>query len=62
MLEAEYWALAVAMGLRTLDEAIFFAIGDITIRNDTVFVYSDGSTIIVNNGIPVPINETIIYV
>lgn len=59
MLEAEYWALAVAMGLRTLDEAIHASIGDISTRYNVVFIYSDGTAIIVKNGIPVPVDENI---
>ena len=62
MLEAEYWALAVAMGLRTLDEAIFFAIGDCLTNLGTAFIYSDGTACIVNNNIPVPIKESEIII
>ena len=58
MLEAEYWALAVAMGLRTLDEAIFFAIGDAKTNLGTVYIYSDGTGFIIDNDIPIPIKNT----
>ena len=57
MLESEYWALAVSMGLRTLDEAIHASIGDVSTRYNTIFIYSDGTAIIIENNIPVPINE-----
>lgn len=56
MLESEYWALAVAMGLRTLDEAIHASIGDISTRYNIIFIYSDGTAIIIENGIPVSID------
>lgn len=59
MLESEYWALAVSMGLRTLDEAIHTSIGDISTRYNTIFIYSDGTAIIVKNGIPVPVDKNI---
>lgn len=59
MLESEYWALAVAMGLHILDEAIHASIGDVSTRYNTIFIYSDGTAIIVKNGIPVPVDENI---
>lgn len=58
MLEAEYWALAVAIGLRTLNEAIFFAIGDVRTNLSIVYIYSDGTGCIINNDIPVPVKDT----
>ena len=58
MLESEYWALAVAMGLRTLDEAIFFAIGDAKTNLGIVYIYSDGTGFIIDNDIPVPVKDT----
>ena len=58
MLESEYWALAVSMGLRTLNEAIFFAIGDAKTNLGVVYIYSDGTGFIIDNNIPVPIKDT----
>lgn len=58
MLESEYWALAVSMGLRTLDEAIFFAIGDAKTNLGVVYIYSDGTGFIIDNNIPVPVKDT----
>ena len=58
MLESEYWALAVSMGLRTLDEAIFFAIGDAKTNLGVVYIYSDGTEFIIDNDIPVPVKDT----
>lgn len=57
MLESTYWALSVSMGLRSLQEAIYFAIGDCKTNLGTTFVCSDGSAYIIDNGIPVPIDE-----
>ena len=57
-MEAEYWALAVAMGLRTLDEAIFFAIGDARTNLGTVYIYSDGTGCIIDNDIPVTVKDS----
>ena len=62
MLESEYWALAVAMGLRTLDEAIHASIGDISTRYNVVFIYSDGTAMIVENDIPVSVDENILSI
>ena len=62
MLEAEYWALAVSIGLRTLDEAIHASIGDMSTRYNVVFIYSDGTAIIVENGIPVSVDENILSI
>ena len=62
MLESEYWALSVAMGLRSLDEAIHASIGDISTRYNVVFIYSDGTAIIVENGIPVSVDENILSI
>ena len=58
MLEAEYWALSVGMGLRQLNEAIFFAIGDARTNLGTVYIYSDGTGFIINNDIPVPVKDS----
>ena len=62
MLESEYWALAVAMGLRTLDEAIHASIDDMSTRYNTIFIYSDGTAIIIENGIPVSVDENILSI
>ena len=58
MLESEYQALAVSMGLRTLDEAIFFAIGDARTNLEVIYIYSDGTGFIIDNDIPVPVKDT----
>ena len=58
MLESEYWALAVSMGLRTLNKAIFFAIGDAKTNLGVVYIYSDGTGFIIDNDIPVPVKDT----
>lgn len=60
--ESEYWALAVAMGLRLIQEAIYFAIGDCKTNLGITFVCSDGTAYIVDNGIPVPVNEETVII